>query len=80
QGTAADIIKLAMVQVERELVRRWFQARLLLQIHDELVLEVPKEELGEVTALVKGCMESAMALRVPLVVHLGHGGSLEKGE
>ncbi|MCL2458225.1 MAG: DNA polymerase I, partial [Desulfobulbus sp.] len=41
QGTAADIIKLAMVQVERELVRRWFQARLLLQIHDELVLEVP---------------------------------------
>jgi len=80
QGTAADIIKLAMIQVDRELVRRRFQARLLLQIHDELVLEVPAEELEEVSALVKGCMESAMALRVPLEVHLGHGSNLGKGE
>ncbi|MCL1980569.1 MAG: DNA polymerase I [Proteobacteria bacterium] len=80
QGTAADIIKLAMVQVDRELTQRRFRARLLLQIHDELVLEVPGEELEQVSALVKGCMESALALRVPLVVHLGHGSSLEKGE
>ncbi|WP_310601039.1 DNA polymerase I [Desulfobulbus sp.] len=80
QGTAADIIKLAMIQVDGELERRQCRTRLLLQIHDELVLEVPEEELEEVSALVQGCMESAMALRVPLVVHLGHGNSLEKGE
>ncbi|MDR2548780.1 MAG: DNA polymerase I [Desulfobulbus sp.] len=80
QGTAADIIKLAMIQVDSELERRQCRTRLLLQIHDELVLEVPEEELEEVSTLVQDCMESAMALRVPLVVHLGHGSSLEKGE
>ena len=78
QGTAADIIKLAMIQVDRELAQRRFQARLLLQIHDELVLEVPEDELAEVSVLVQGCMESALPLRVPLVAHLGHGRSLEK--
>lgn len=80
QGTAADIIKLAMLRVHRELSQRRLQARLLLQIHDELVLEVPQDELIEVSALVKEHMEAAMVLRVPLVVHLGHGQSLEKGE
>jgi len=80
QGTAADIIKLAMLRVHRELSQRRLQTRLLLQIHDELVLEVPQEELTEVSVLVKKHMEAAMVLRVPLVVHLGHGQSLEKGE
>ncbi|MCL2790534.1 MAG: DNA polymerase I [Desulfobulbus sp.] len=80
QGTAADIIKLAMIQVGRELTQCRSQARLLLQIHDELVLEVPEHELAEVSALVKACMESAMPLRVPLVAHLDHGHSLEKRE
>ncbi|WP_028318874.1 DNA polymerase I [Desulfobulbus elongatus] len=80
QGTAADIIKLAMLRVHRELARCRFRSRLLLQIHDELVLEVPEDELEEVSVLVRNAMESALALRVPLVVHLGHGHSLEKGE
>ena len=80
QGTAADIIKLAMLRVQHELLHRRLQARLLLQIHDELVLEVPQGELAEVSVLVKEHMEAAMVLRVPLVVHLGHGQSLEKGE
>ena len=80
QGTAADIIKLAMLRVHRELGQRRLRARLLLQIHDELVLEVPHSELDQVSALVKEHMEAAMPLRVPLVVHLGHGQSLEKSE
>ncbi|MBM9535965.1 DNA polymerase I [Desulfobulbus alkaliphilus] len=78
QGTAADIIKLAMLRVHQELSRRQLQARLLLQIHDELVLEVPKQELDEVSTLLKTHMEGAMNLRVPLVVHLSQGQSLDK--
>ena len=80
QGTAADIIKLAMLRVQGELERRQLQSRLLLQIHDELVLEVPAGEREEVTALVRQQMEEAMTLQVPLVVHVNHGQSLEKGE
>jgi DNA polymerase I len=80
QGTAADIIKLAMLRVHRELLHRRLRTRLLLQIHDELVLEAPHSELEEVAALVKEHMEAAMPLRVPLVVHLGHGHNLDKGE
>ncbi len=80
QGTAADIIKLAMLRVQRELQQRHLQTRLLLQIHDELVLESPQSELEVVTAVVKEHMEAAMPLRVPLVVHLGYGQSLEKGD
>jgi DNA polymerase-1 len=80
QGTAADIIKLAMLRVHRELAERSLQARMLLQIHDELVLEVPDFELGEVSGILKSHMEAALPLRVPLVVHLSHGASLEKEE
>jgi DNA polymerase-1 len=80
QGTAADVIKLAMLRVQRELDQRQLQTRLLLQIHDELVLEAPQSELEVVAALVKEHMEAAMTLRVPLVVHLGYGQSLEKGD
>ena len=79
QGTAADIIKLAMLRVHRELEQHRLRTRLLLQIHDELVLEVPLDEIETVAALVKEHMEAAMPLRVPLVVHLGHGHNLEKG-
>ena len=78
QGTAADIIKLAMLRVHRELALRKLQARMLLQIHDELVLEVPEQELDEVSRLLKNHMEAAMSLRVPLVVHLSHGQNLDK--
>jgi len=80
QGTAADIIKLAMLRVHRELTQRRLRTRLLLQIHDELVLEAPHDELDQVSALVQEHMETAMVLRVPLVVHLAHGQSLDKEE
>jgi DNA polymerase I len=73
QGSAADIIKLAMISIHRELQRSGAAARMLLQVHDELVLEAPREE-GEATrALVKRLMESAFALDVPLEVVTGVG-------
>jgi DNA polymerase-1 len=62
------------------LVRRRLRSRLLLQIHDELVLEVPDGERKEVTPLLQQQMEEAMALTVPLVVHVSYGQSLEKEE
>jgi len=80
QGTAADIIKLAMLRVHQELLQRGLRSRMLLQIHDELVLEVPELELDEVSRLLQEHMEAALPLRVPLVVHLSCGHSLEKGD
>ena len=71
QGTAADIIKIAMIRIDRELQSR--QARMLLQVHDELVLESPPEELADVTALVKREMENAFPLNVPLLSEVGSG-------
>ncbi len=68
QGSAADLIKLAMIELHRELPPRFPRARMLLQIHDELVLEAPEEEAEPVRALAARRMESAMELQVPLVV------------
>jgi DNA polymerase-1 len=70
QGTAADIIKLAMLKVSQLLQANGLQARMILQIHDELVLEVPEEELAQVRELLKQTMEKAFCLDVPLVVNL----------
>ena len=80
QGTAADIIKLAMLRVYRELGSKALSSRMLLQIHDELVFEVPHQEREEVAALVTRHMEAALALEVPLRVNLSYGQSLDKGE
>lgn len=68
QGTAADIIKLAMNKVEARLRDDGYTSRLLLQVHDELVLEVTNEEKDAVEALLKECMESVVQLAVPLIV------------
>ena len=73
QGTAADIIKMAMVEVFRQIKERRLATRLLLQVHDELIFSVPEGELAEVKALVKECMEGAVKLAVPLVVDLKVG-------
>jgi len=73
QGTAADMIKRAMIDVQRALDERGGDARLLLQVHDELLLEVPEGELDEVRTLVVGRMEGAMELKVPLVAESGMG-------
>jgi DNA polymerase-1 len=67
QGSAADLIKKAMIDLHREIRRRGLRARLILQIHDELLLEVPEEEAEEARELVRQVMEGALALDVPLV-------------
>lgn len=71
QGTAADIVKLAMIRVHEALRREGHRARLLLQVHDELVLEVPEAELAPVEALVRREMSAAAELKVPLDVEVG---------
>ena len=78
QGTAADIIKLAMLQVERELRRQRLDAKMILQIHDELVLEVPKEEIEVTEQLLKSSMENVIKLDVPLIVNLAVSTNLAK--
>ncbi|MDO4568465.1 MAG: DNA polymerase I [Clostridia bacterium] len=75
QGTAADIIKLAMVRVYDELAAGGFGARLVLQVHDELIIECPVEEVSAVSELLRRCMESACELRVPLVAQVSSGKS-----
>jgi DNA polymerase-1 len=73
QGTAADIIKIAMLHVRDELKAAGVKSRVLLQIHDELVLEVTAEEQEKVGAIVKGAMENAVKLSVPLVADIAVG-------
>lgn len=73
QGTAADIIKLAMVKMAERLEKENMQARMLLQVHDELIFEAPEEELEKLEVIVPEVMESAMELKVPLKVDYAHG-------
>lgn len=73
QGTAADLIKVAMINIHRRLIREERQTKLLLQIHDELVFEVPEEEMEAIKALVKEEMEGVVKLYIPLKVDIGVG-------
>ncbi|MHB9154397.1 MAG: DNA polymerase I [Endomicrobiales bacterium] len=73
QGTSADIIKLAMIEIHRALSRERPGARMLVQVHDELLFEVPEAELGTISSMVKYRMESALKLDVPLVADLKTG-------
>jgi DNA polymerase I len=73
QGSAADLIKVAMIRIHHSLRQQALRTRLLLQVHDELVLEVPHEEEAVAKELVKRHMENAADLRVPLVVSVGLG-------
>lgn len=81
QGTAADIIKLAMLQLPGEIEKANLQAQMLLQVHDELIFEVPDAELEETAELVQGVMEKAFQLAIPLSTEAKAGkswGSMEK--
>jgi len=73
QGSAADLIKIAMIRIDATLRDKALQGKMLLQVHDELVFEVPPAELDQVQELVKYEMENAAQLSVPLVVDLGVG-------
>lgn len=73
QGTAADIIKLAMIQVHKRLKSENLKSKMILQVHDELVFEAPLEEVDALSALVKETMEHAVELDIPLTVDIGIG-------
>ena len=73
QGGAADIIKRAMIQLPKALKTSKLSAKMLLQVHDELIFDVPKKELENTVEVVKNIMESAADLSVPIVVDTGHG-------
>ena len=70
QGTAADIMKIAMIKVFKELQKRNLQTKIVLQVHDEMMLEAPIEEKEEVKKLLQECMESAASLKVPLIAEV----------
>jgi DNA polymerase-1 len=73
QGTAADMIKVAMVNIDRAIRERRLEGRMILQVHDELVFDIPPAEREVMEELVRTLMESAVDLEVPLVVDIGTG-------
>ena len=73
QGTAADIIKIAMIEIQKELINQNMQSKMILQVHDELVFDMLNDEKDKLIPLVKGKMEQVIDLGVPLVVDIGEG-------
>ena len=73
QGTAADVIKLAMIEIDAELIRQKLKSRMTLQVHDELVFEVPENEVDTMRQLVREHMQNVYPFRVPLMVDIGVG-------
>jgi DNA polymerase-1 len=73
QGTAADLIKLAMIVIDRRLGEEKLASRMILQVHDELLFEVPRGELEHIRGLVRQEMENVHSLDVPLVVEVKSG-------
>ncbi len=73
QGTASDIIKIAMIRIDDKLEKQGFETRMLLQVHDELIFEGPKDELARVRDLVKAIMPASLQLDVPLRVDVKVG-------
>jgi DNA polymerase-1 len=78
QGTAADLIKMAMIAVDRWIAEQKLGARLVMQVHDELVLEVPEGEVDLVRGALPGLMGGVAELSVPLVVDVGAGANWDK--
>ncbi len=75
QGAAADIVKIAMINLSRRLAAEGFAARILLQVHDEIILEAPEEETARAEQVVREVMEAAAGHGIPLSVHCESGDS-----
>jgi DNA polymerase I len=73
QGTAADLIKLAMIRIDEEIRKNGLKSRMTLQVHDELVFEVPENEVESMKRLVRERMEDAHSIEVPILVEIGVG-------
>jgi DNA polymerase-1 len=78
QGTAADIIKRAMISVDRALTAKKLDARVVMQVHDELVVEVAEKQADKIARLLHASMESAAELSVPLIVEVGKGSNWDE--
>ncbi len=79
QGTAADLIKMAMIEVDKQLTEQKLKSKMIMQVHDELVFELPKEELEPLKSLVLKAMELNQPLKVPLDVDINYGSSWKEG-
>ncbi|MCQ2754130.1 MAG: DNA polymerase, partial [bacterium] len=79
QGSAADLIKMAMIEVDKKLTEKSLKTKMIMQVHDELVFEVPDEELELVKQLVKEAMELNQPLNVPLELDINCGTSWKEG-
>ena len=73
QGTAADMIKIAMVNIHQEMAKTGIRSQLIMQVHDELVFEVHKDELEELSSIVESQMKNAIPMKVPIEIDLGTG-------
>jgi DNA polymerase-1 len=73
QGTAADMIKLAMIRIQKKMREKNYRSRMVLQVHDELLFDVHKDELDEVIEMIKSEMQEAMPLKVPVIAEAGYG-------
>ncbi|MBQ6285428.1 MAG: DNA polymerase I [Bacilli bacterium] len=73
QGTSADILKLAMIEIDKKLVEGNYKTKMLLQVHDELIFDVPEDELDSITEMIKDTMENIYKLSVPLKVEINYG-------
>ncbi len=73
QGTAADIIKVAMIRIQKRIEEGRYSTRMIMQVHDELVFEIPEEEVSTIVPLVRNEMEAVMELSVPLKVSVSAG-------
>jgi len=73
QGSAADMIKIAMINIHSELQRKKLKSKMVLQVHDELLFDVVKDELPQVKKIVEEKMKTALALKVPVEVSIGSG-------
>lgn len=79
QGTAADLIKMAMIEVDKKLQEGNYLTRMIMQVHDELIFEVPKDELEDIKKLVSEAMELNQPLKVPLELDINYGSSWKEG-
>ena len=73
QGTSADIIKKAMIEIDRELINRNLKTKMIIQVHDELIFDVPNDEIEIVKKMVTELMENTCKLEVPLRVEIDYG-------
>ena len=73
QGSAAELIKIAMIEVQKEMKKNGLKSKMILQIHDELLFEYPVKEKDFLVSMVQDSMENAMKLKVPIIVDYGFG-------